>query len=176
MESAHIEAPLFDFLSECGIATQTYRHAPVFTVAEAKAVRAADPGLHKGGHAKSLFVRDKKKRRALVMIGEDTRVDLKSLAPQIGLGRLSFGSAESLKKMLGVVPGSVTPFALVNARENAGSGEPLVVALDNQLMRHSMVFFHPLHNAATTAITPEGLRAFIKACGYTPIELNLSQS
>jgi len=173
VESVAAEKKLFDFLSTLGIETQTRRHAPVFTVEEAQAARASAPDGMKGGHAKSLFIRDKKKRQALVMVSEDTRVDLKALAAKIGLGRVSFGSADSLKEMLGVIPGSVTPFALVNAQVNSGEEPPMIIALDTALMAESPLWFHPLHNAATTAISPEDLRAFIQACGYTPIDVDL---
>jgi len=176
MESSCAEASLFTFLAELGIKIQTYRHAPVFTVEEAKSIRVGNRGLLSGGHAKSLFVRDKKKRRALVMVDENRRVDLKALASKIELARLSFGSADSLKSMLGVVPGSVTPFALINARAPKDTNAPLVVALDKNLMAHPLLFFHPLHNAATTAITPVDLCVFIKACGYIPLEIDFTNT
>lgn len=169
MESPSQEALLFDFLESLGIAVKTYRHPPVFTVEEAQAHRDGMPG----GHCKSLFVRDKKKRRALIMVDENRRVDLKSLAEKIGLGRLSFGSANSLQNMLGVIPGSVTPFALVNQRVPEGTEPPLTVALDRAMMQQSPLNYHPLHNAATTAITPEDLVCFIRACGYEPLIVDL---
>lgn len=172
MESAKTERELLDFLESLSINVQTYRHAPVFTVEEAKAHRADMP--EGGGHCKSLFVRDKKKRRALVIVDEDRRVDLKTLSAKIGLGRLSFGSADSLRSMLGVVPGSVTPFALINAQVK-DDAPPLVVVLDAAMMTESVLYYHPLHNGATTAITPKGLLRFIRACGYEPIIVDLDQ-
>jgi Ala-tRNA(Pro) deacylase len=174
VESHAAEAKLFSFLDELGIETTTVRHAPVFTVEEAQIARASTGGMA-GGHAKSLFIRDKKKRRALVMVEENTRVDLKSLAPKVALSRVSFGSSDSLKSMLGVIPGSVTPFALVNAQVAKGSDPTITVALDKNLMAKSPLWFHPLHNAATTAISPDDLRTFIQACGYEPIEVDLTQ-
>lgn len=126
------EDDLFAFLAGLGIETVTYRHPPVFTVDEAKAQRVDMP--EGGGHCKSLFVRDKKKRRALVMVDENRRVDLKALSEKIGMGRLSFSSADSLMSMLGVIPGSVTPFALLNALVEDGKEPPLLVALDRAMM------------------------------------------
>ncbi|TNE63513.1 MAG: prolyl-tRNA synthetase associated domain-containing protein [Alphaproteobacteria bacterium] len=164
MDSATDEAGLMAFLESLGIATSTVCHPPVFTVDEARANRGALPG----GHCKCLFVRDKKKRRALVVVDEDRRVDLAVLAEKIGFGRLSFGSADSLKSMLGVVPGSVTPFALVNARVAPGDAPPLLVVLDAAMLKQSPLHYHPLHNAATTAITPDDLMRFVRACGYEP--------
>mgnify|MGYP003644363780 CR=1 FL=1 len=168
-ESPDIEAPLFNFLETNGIQVSTVRHACVFTVSEAQRERGTMPDLfQQGGHCKSLFVRDKKKRRALVMVDENRRVDLKTLSDKIGLGRLSFGSASSLMEMLGVIPGSVTPFALINAQVAEGKSPPLTVALDKSMMQQSSLNYHPLHNAATTAITPDDLLKFIRACGYEP--------
>ncbi len=171
MESPHTEEDLFEFLDSLGIKTETYRHAPVFTVEEAQAERAHMPTG--GGHSKNLFVRDKKKRQALVVVDEDRRVDLKALSGALGMGRLSFGSADRLLETLGVIPGSVTPFALVNARVEDGAEPQLLVALDSAMMAKSPLYYHPLHNAATTAITPGDLVRFIRACGYEPLVVDL---
>jgi len=173
MESATAEKKLFNFLRTLGIQTETYQHAPVFTVEEAKTHRKAFGDKMAGGHAKSLFIRDKKKQRALVMVDENRRVDLKALAGKVGLGRVSFGSENSLKTMLGVIPGSVTPFALVNAQVNGDEKPPLIIAIDEKLMAADKLWFHPLHNAATTAIFANDLLRFINACGYSPIIINL---
>lgn len=173
MESAASEAKLLAFLETLGIESTTHHHTPVFTVEEAQAARISAEGGMAGGHAKSLFIRDKKKRRALVMVDEDRRVDLKALAGKIGLGRVSFGSADSLKDMLGVIPGSVTPFALINAQVAEGEEPPMIIALDKALMQKAPLWFHPLHNAATTSIKPIDLTRFIKACGYSPITVDL---
>jgi Ala-tRNA(Pro) deacylase len=175
-ESPSSEAGLLAFLQTLKIPVETHYHAPVFTVEEARSVRSAMPQSYRtGGHCKSLFVRDKKKRRALVMVDEDRRVDLKHLADSLGLGRLSFGSADSLMAMLGVIPGSVTPFALINARVPEGTAPPLVVALDKAMMAKSPLHYHPLHNAATTAIAPDDLLRFIRACGYEPRIIDLDR-
>ncbi len=169
MESPKTEADLLAFLSQLGIPQETHHHSPVFTVEEAQQVRAAMPESYRtGGHCKSLFVRDKKKRRALVMVDENRRVDLKALSHVLDMGRLSFCSADSLMEMLGVIPGSVTPFALINAQETDGAVQPMTVALDAAMMRKNPLHFHPLHNGATTAVSPPDLVRFIEACGYTP--------
>jgi Ala-tRNA(Pro) deacylase len=144
-------------LDELGIATTTHRHAPVFTVAEAKARRGELPG----GHCKSLFLRDKKGAMWLVVTGEDTAIDLKALQPLLGSKRLSFGSAERLERVLGVSPGSVTPFAVIN--ETAAD---VRVVLEKALLGEAVLNFHPLDNSATTAIPPAGLLAFLRACGH----------
>lgn len=169
MESHPGEQALMAFLDQLGIKHQTYRHDPVFTVEEAQTARISAAGGMPGAHTKNLFVRDKKKRRALVTIEESRKVDLASLADAIGLSRLSFGSADSLMEYLGVLPGSVTPFGLFNARRDDGSTPPLVFAIDKALLEAEIVNIHPLHNAATTAISPDDLMTFLRACGYEPI-------
>lgn len=167
MESPSPETALFAFLDELGIDHETHRHAPVFTVEEAQAARHALPAG--GGHSKNLFVRDKKKNYALVVAEETRPIDLKALAPAIGLSRISFASAERLRSYLGVEPGSVTPFALLHAhRAPAPDQPPIRVILDAAFMAHSEIYFHPLHNAATTSISPDGLTRFIRACGFEP--------
>ena len=89
-------ADLFAFLEKLGIAAETAEHAPVFTVAESRAIKAALPG----GHSKNLFLRDKKGRLFLVVARDETAIDLKRLHEAIGAaGRLSFGSAELLRSL-----------------------------------------------------------------------------
>jgi Ala-tRNA(Pro) deacylase len=169
MESHPGEQALLAFLDQLGIQHLTYRHDPVFTVEEAQAARISAEGGMPGAHTKNLFVRDKKKRRALVTIEESRKVDLAALADAIGLGRLSFGSADSLQEYLGVQPGSVTPFGLFNARVETGNAPSLVFAIDSALLEAELVNIHPLHNAATTAISPDGLMTFVRACGYEAV-------
>lgn len=156
---------LFARLDELGIQVTTQRHDPVFTVDEAKALRGELPG----GHSKNLFVRNKKGRMWLVVAEEDREIDLKSLGERIGAGRLSFGSPDRLMSHLGVVPGAVTPFALINDRKN--QVQPV---LDAAMMRHEVLNFHPLDNAMTTAIARDDLVRFIEACGHSPEIVDLA--
>src|SRR3712207_4738724 len=156
---------LFAFLDRLGIATETSEHAPVFTVAESRSIKAAIPG----GHSKNLFLKDRKDRLFLVVARDDTRFDLKRLHETIGAsGRLSFGSADLLRETLGVEPGSVTPFALLNDRTRRVS--PI---LDAALMAFERVNFHPLVNSRTTTISRDGLLAFLAATGHEPRVLRL---
>ena len=144
-------------LGELGIACRTVSHPPVFTVEEAKALRGSLPG----GHVKNLFLRDKKGAMWLVVAEEDRRIDLKALAARIGAGKVSFASAERLMAHLGVVPGAVTPFGLINDR-----GQEVRVVIDAGLLAHDPVNVHPLTNDRTTAIAPQDLLRFIAACGH----------
>ena len=155
---------LFARFDALGIRTRTVDHAPVFTVEEAKELRGTLPG----GHCKSLFLRNKKGRQWLVVCDEDRRLDLKALADRLGAGRLSFGSADRLMTALGVTPGSVTPFALLNDTERA-----VTVVLDKGMLAHDPLNYHPLANDRTTAISPDDLLKFVEACGHTPHILDL---
>jgi Ala-tRNA(Pro) deacylase len=146
-------------LDELGIKATTQRHAAVFTVAEAKAERCNLPG----GHCKCLFLEDKKGVLWLVVALEDRKIGLKALQQRIGAAALSFGSPERLLEVLGVTPGSVTPFALIN------DGALLVnVVLDHEMMGLDFVNYHPLTNQATSTLRPDALLVFIEACGHQP--------
>lgn len=146
-------------LDALGIAAVTHRHPPLFTVEESKALRGDLPG----GHCKNLFLKDRKDRCWLVVALEDAAVPLNSFDRVIGSARLSFASAERLWRVLGVRPGSVTPFALVNDRERVVN-----VVLQKAMLDHDPLNYHPLSNDRTTAIAPADLLRFIRACGHEP--------
>ncbi len=150
---------LFARLGDLGLETRTVEHPPVFTVEEAKALR----GNLLGGHTKNLFLKDKKGRLWLVVALEDRDIDMKDLRHRIGSAPLSFGRPELLVEVLGIEPGSVTPFALINDLERRVS-----VVLDREMMAFDLLNFHPLTNTATTQIAPAGLLAFIRDCGHEP--------
>ncbi|KMO29225.1 DNA-binding protein [Methylobacterium variabile] len=158
--SAATPEELFSFLDRLGIAHATVEHVPVHTVAESRDLKSAMPG----GHSKNLFLKDKRGRLFLVVAEAEARIDLKRLHGPLGAtGRLSFGSPELLWERLGVRPGSVTPFGLVNDRDRT-----VAVILDAGLMAHDPVNFHPLHNGATTAVAPGDLVRFLEATGHPP--------
>ena len=150
---------LFARLSELGIETKTKDHAPVYTVEEARALR----GQISGGHCKNLFLKDKKGVLWLVVTLEDAQVDLKTLPQKIGSARLSFGRGELLTEVLGIEPGSVTPFALIN-----DTGLKVQVVLDAAMMTHEVLNYHPLKNDATTSVSSQDLLKFVQSCGHTP--------
>ena len=155
---------LFAHLQGLGIQTQTAQHPPVFTVEEARALRGNLPG----SHIKNLFLRNKKGEMWLVVAEEDRAIDLKTLGEKLGAGRLSFGSPERLMTHLGVLPGAVTPFALINDRQGQ-----VTVAIDKAILAQSPVNCHPLTNDMTTAIAPDDLLAFLEATGHKPMILDL---
>ena len=156
---------LFARFDELGIAHRTYSHPAVFTVAEAAALRGSLPGAH----CKSLFLKDKKGGFWLAVMLEERRVDLKRLASRLTAPRFSFGGAADLYEHLGVWPGSVTPFALVNDSERR-----VTPVLDAAMLEHDPLNYHPLINDRTTAVAPADLLRFIDACGHAPRIVDLS--
>jgi Ala-tRNA(Pro) deacylase len=156
---------LFARLDALGIAHRTYSHPPVFTVAEAAALRGSLPG----GHCKTLFLKDKKARFWLAVMLEERRVDLKKLAARLGAPRFSFGSPGDLYDLLGVRPGSVTPFALVN-----DVAHRVTPVLDAAMFEYDPLNYHPLVNDRTTAVAPADLLRFIAACGHGPRVVDLA--
>jgi Ala-tRNA(Pro) deacylase len=154
---------LFAKLEALGIAQRTVEHPPVFTVEEAKALRGNLPGHH----IKNLFLRNKKEEMWLVVALEDRAIDLRRLGEALGAGRLSFGSPERLRRVLGVEPGSVTPFALVNDETQV-----VRLALDRGLTEGGPINAHPLVNTMTTAIASADLLRLFEATGHTPLWLD----
>ncbi|HEY7665384.1 MAG TPA: prolyl-tRNA synthetase associated domain-containing protein [Xanthobacteraceae bacterium] len=151
---------LFAYLDRLGIAHKTVSHPPLFTVDESRALRGQIPG----GHTKNLFLRDKKDAAFLVVALEDAAIELKSLHRLLGAsGRFSFGSAALMGELLGVEPGSVTPFAVIN-----DTAAHVTVVLDAAMMAHDVLNFHPLRNTATTTISRDGLVKFLEATGHKP--------
>jgi Ala-tRNA(Pro) deacylase len=148
---------LFEKLASIGIEVTTVEHPPVFTVEEAKVLR----GQITGCHTKNLFLRNKKGKMWLLVCLEDRPIDLKELAGRLNAGRLSFGSAERLAQYLGVIPGAVTPFAVMNDKSNA-----VKVAVDTAIMDRDPLNCHPLDNAQTTSISSEDLLKFLEAEGH----------
>jgi Ala-tRNA(Pro) deacylase len=162
---AATRADLEAAFARLGIATRTVEHEAVFTVAESRDVKEGMPG----GHTKNLFVKDKKGRIFLVTAESDRSIDLKRLHEVVGgTGRLSFGSAELLREVWGVEPGSVTPLGAINDREGR-----VTVVLDAELMRKDPVNVHPLVNTATTAMAPDDLVAFLRDTGHEPLVVAL---
>ena len=150
---------LFDLFAQNGIKTESHQHAPVFTVEEAQKVH---DGIA-GGHCKNLFCKDEKGALWLIVALEDARIDLKAAKDKIGSRRLTFGKPELLMEILGVEPGSVTPFGLINDKEARVN-----VILDDAMMQHDKLNYHPLKNNETTTISSGDLQKFIRATGHNP--------
>ena len=158
---------LFARLTELGIPHSIIRHPPVNTVEQAKTYRAGLAGVF----TKNLFVRNKKGDMWLVVAHEDRAVDLKTLGQRLGVGHLSFGSAERLLRTLGVPPGAVTPFGLANDQRLE-----VRVALDRALWGDGAVHVHPLDNTMTTALGARDLLAFVHASGHATVMVDFDAS
>jgi Ala-tRNA(Pro) deacylase len=155
------DAGLFARLDELGIACETHAHAPLFTVEQSRALRGDLPGAH----IKNLFLRDKKRHMWLVTVLESRDVDLKALRVRIGArGNLSFGNAGLLMEHLGVIPGAVTPFAVINDRAGI-----VTMVLDKALLEQPVVNAHPLRNDRTSALATRDLVRFLEAEGHPPV-------
>lgn len=148
------------FLDELGVEYETIDHPAVFRVGEGEEIKAALPGAH----TKNLFLKDAKGQLWLVSAEGHAAIDLKRLPPVIGSARLSFGRAELMEETLGVTPGSVTAFGLIN-----DAGRRVRFVLDRTLAQAERVNFHPLTNTATTGISQAGFRRFLAALGVEPL-------
>src|SRR5690348_15147022 len=126
---------LFAFLDRLGIPHKTTSHAPLFTVEQSQALRGTIPG----GHTKNLFLKDKRGALFLVVALENALLPLKSLHVPLNAGRFSFGSADLLREVWGVEPGSVSPFGAVNDTDKR-----VTVVLDEAMLAHETLNYHPL--------------------------------
>lgn len=153
---------LLSYLDELGITHETVDHPAVYTVEEAKRLRGTLPGAN----CKSLFLKNKKGQMWLVVVSENQRVDLARLADSLGSKRLSFGSPQGLMERLGVIPGAVSPLAVIN-----DTSRDVVVVVAADVLRHDRLNFHPLVNDRTTAISAEGFVLFLVETGHEPLIL-----
>ena len=156
---------LIAFFDAHGIDHATTDHQAVFRVGEGEDVKDGIPGAH----TKNLFLKDAKGRLWLISAQDDTQIDLKRLHTVIGSARLSFGSAELMEQVLGVTPGSVTAFALINDLERQATFE-----LDARLAQAERVNFHPLTNTATTGVSQAGFARFLQALGIAPMVVDFA--
>lgn len=135
-------------------------HEPVFTIADAL---AATPEIG-GMKTKNVFLRDAKgTRHFLVIVPHDVRLDLAALARTLEASKLSMGSPDRLQRHLGVSPGAVSVFALVNDRDRT-----VELVFDQRVWQADKVQAHPLRNTATVAIARAGLTAFLALTGHAP--------
>jgi Ala-tRNA(Pro) deacylase len=153
-----IEQPVYDALERLGIPYQRYEHPAVFTAGDAAQHWASIPALP----CKNLFLRNKKgNREYLVILAIETQSDLQGLCRRVGDDRFSFGSAERLMASLGVTPGSVSPFALIN-----NPSRSVRVIVDAPLRRAPALIFHPNINTASVTISGADLERFLTSTGH----------
>lgn len=156
---------LLHVLNNLKITYKAYNHEPVFTVEQSTPLKESIPGLH----CRNLFLCDKKKTMYLVVAANQTKVDLKALEAAIGSGRLSFGSPDRLWTYLGIYPGAVCPFCVMNDKNHEVN-----VILDAFMMQADSVCYHPLDNAQTIALSPADLLKFFAHTGHISKILDLS--
>ncbi|MFC2164877.1 prolyl-tRNA synthetase associated domain-containing protein [Acidobacteriota bacterium] len=151
------EQKVYDILTELGISYTSHSHPPVFTVEEAE----KHWDTITGAHCKNLFLRNKKgTRHYLVVVESRKQVDLRSLTGRLGADRLSFASPDRLMRFLGLEPGAVSPFGLINDKDNK-----VEVVVDRGLQEAKRVNFHPNVNTATVGLSYEDFEKFLEWCG-----------
>ena len=158
---------LYSCFKRLQINYKSFEHPAVYTVEQSK----KKTGFLPGAHIKNLFLRDKKRNRWLVSALDNQIIELKLLRRFLGAtGSLSFGDAAMLKENLGVEPGSVTPFAVINDKRRA-----VKVVLDKNLLDYCKINAHPLQNNMTVAIASKDLLRFLKAYNHSPIVVDFAQ-
>jgi Ala-tRNA(Pro) deacylase len=162
MESDDIEAEkaLYAFLEQHGVPYAHHAHPPLFTVADSRELRGDLPGAH----VKNMFLKEKKGGLWLVTCLEDRAIRIRDLEREIGAKGCSFGKPDLLREALGVRPGAVTPFAVLNDPDRR-----VRVVLDRAVAEADTVNAHPLHNAATTALAAAELMRFLRLTGHEPL-------
>ena len=158
------EKALFELFDQLNINYKNYEHPPVFAAEEAVGICDHIPGAH----CKNLFLKTKKNEYFLVVMLDEPSLDLKKFSEQIGVSRFSFASAERLKMALNVLPGSVTPFALMNDCQRI-----VKVFLDSEMMKHKILNYHPMRNDMTTGVSRDDFLKFLNKTGhnYKTVEL-----
>ena len=153
------EKKLLDLIDKKGLNSKLYTHEPLSTVEESIKYR----GMIEGAHSKNLFLKNKKNEFFLFSCLENTIVNIKKISKSLSLGNLSFANEHYLSLYLGVKPGAVTPFGLLN-----DSGNNVEFYLEEELENSADINFHPLINTMTTTISSQDLLRFIRACGHAP--------
>ena len=138
-----VKNELLKLLNDKSIHYKKYDHEPLYSVEDSKNKR----GEIRGSHTKNLFLKNKKNNFFLFSCDENAKVDLKQFSKSIDAKNLSFANAEYLEQFLGIKPGSVSPFALLNDKDNV-----VKFYLDEKLFNSEIINFHPLINTTTISI------------------------
>ena len=154
------EAELYTLFRANGIDWTHHEHPPLHTVEESRALRGDLPGAH----VKNMFLKDRKERLWLVTCLEHRQIRIRDLEKELGAQKCSFGRPELLWEALGIQPGAVSPFGLIN-----DPGHEVTAVLDRQMLEHDPINAHPLHNEATTAISAADFRRFFEITGHVPV-------
>ncbi len=154
------EAELYALFCAQGIAWTHHMHPPLHTVEESRGLRGDLPGVH----VKNMFLKDKKDRLWLVTCLEHRQIRIRDLEKEIGAQKCSFGRPDVLWDALGLRPGAVSPFGLINDPDHR-----VTAVLDRQMLDYDPINAHPLHNEATTGISTADFRRFFAITGHMPV-------
>lgn len=161
MEILENEKKVYDKLEELGIEYKVLEHEPLYTAAQLSKIKDKAKGIH----CKNLFLRNAKgDRYYLITVKDDADVDLKLIKEKIGSTRLSFASPERLMNVLGLLPGAVNPFSLINDSEGVVS-----FYLDENVMTGEDLNFHPNVNYKMVTISLDGIKKYLENIG---VEIN----
>lgn len=153
------QAELYKILNELSIEFEYHEHPPVPTIEEA----IIHWQEYNSGRCKNIFFRNHKgNRHYLVILEHLAQLNIHDLEKRLRQGKLTFASGQRLKKYLGVEPGSVSPFGLINDAE-----KNVHVFIDRKLNDFEKLAFHPNDNTATLVISRESLLKFLEYTGNT---------
>jgi len=151
----YTQQQLLNYLEKESIPYQLFHHAPLFTCEQASAITA---GLQiPGVGIKNLFLKDDHKKLYIITATDKTKINLKAFGKSMGFKNLRFANTDLLQEHLGVIPGSVTPLALIN-----DTSDKVQCILDAEIFQHDYIQIHPLHNNATVAVRPQDLVRFLE--------------
>lgn len=157
---------VFQVLDTLGIKFEVFNHPPLATVEEAKNYWSEIRGIK----AKNLFLRDQKgKKHYLVILEQDKAISMKAFSEQFGLDKLSFASEDRLKRFLGLVPGAVSPFGLINDTQSE-----VIVYIDQDVFSDDYVNFHPNINTMTVNLSNDDFKKYLSAIGNLYYIINVS--
>lgn len=160
IEEPKAQAELYALLDAHDVGYVHNQHPALHTVEESRELRGDLPGAH----VKNMFLKDKKGQFWLVTCLEHRKIRIRDLEKQIGAAKASFGKPEALWEMLGIRPGAVSPFGLINDPDHK-----VRVVLDQQMLAIDPINAHPLHNEATTTVGRDDFRRFFEITGHSPV-------
>ncbi len=164
MENERIKNVL-SYLDNKNIEYSWYTHAEAPTIEVARTQWKNDGSKH----CKNLFFRNHKgNRHYLVVLDCERDLDIHDLEHRLHQGKLSFASPQRMERYLGLQPGSVSPFGLINDNENH-----VYLFLDKNLQNQTSLSFHPNDNHATVVISQNEFIRYLNGVGnsYEFIEL-----
>ncbi len=154
---------LLNLLEENRINFKLYAHKPLYTVSDSKIEQEfIFPRNSNSVHVKNLFLRDKKKRNYLITCEQDKNINLKVLKCKIKSDRLSFASPERLYQYLGVFPGAVSPFCMLNGIKNN-----VIFFCNYNLRQFEKIYIHPFVNDRTICLEINDLEKFLNVYHIT---------